>query len=56
MNNLEKLLDRLPALFQKDETSNNYKILSLIAKQGDELQELHGIIKKFWNVDTSEGY
>lgn len=56
MNNLEKLLDRLPALFDKEETSNNYKILSLIAKQGDELQELHGIIKKFWNVDTSEGY
>lgn len=56
MSKLDVLLNRLPALFDKEETSNNYKILSLIAKQGDELQELHGIIKKFWNVDTSEGY
>lgn len=56
MSKLDVLLNRLPALFDKEETSNNYKILSLIAKQGDGLQELHDIIKKFWNVDTSEGY
>lgn len=56
MNNLEKLLDRLPALFQKDETSNNYKVLSLVAGQSDELQLTHDTIQKFWDVDQAEGY
>lgn len=55
MDNLEKLLDRLPALFEKDETSNNYKILSLIAGQSDELQLAHRTIQKFWDVDQAEG-
>ena len=56
MNNLEKLLDSLPALFQKDETSNNYKVLSLVAGQSDELQLTHDTIQKFWDVDQAEGY
>lgn len=52
---LQVLLDRLPGHFQKEKESNNYKLLSLIAKESEDNKLLYDTIQKFWDVDQSEG-
>ncbi|MBU5214346.1 DUF2612 domain-containing protein [Heyndrickxia oleronia] len=52
---LDLLLSRLPGHFKKDKDSNNYKLLSLVAKESEDNQLLADTIQKFWDVDHSEG-
>lgn len=54
-NRLNLLLTRLPSHFAKDNDSNNYKLLSLIAKGSDETRAVYDTMLKFWDVDQSEG-
>lgn len=45
----------MPSHFAKDENSNNYKLLSLIAKGSEETRTIYETMLKFWDVDQSEG-
>jgi hypothetical protein len=54
-NALDTLLSRLPGHFETSQDSNNYKLLSLVAKQSEDNQALHDTIIRFWDVDQSEG-
>lgn len=45
----------MPSHFAKDENSNNYKLLSLIAKGSEETRIIYETMLKFWDVDQSEG-
>jgi hypothetical protein len=54
-NALDTLLSRLPGHFKKDKDSNNYKLLSLVAKQSGDNQALADTIQRFWDVDQAEG-
>lgn len=52
---LDKLLNRLPSHFNKEPSSNNYKVFQLIAKQIDGNEELYATIQRFWDVDQAVG-
>lgn len=54
-NRLNALLSRMPSHFAKDEDSNNYKLLSLIAQGSEETRAIYNTMLKFWDVDQSEG-
>lgn len=45
----------MPSHFAKDQDSNNYKLLSLIAQGSEETRTVYGTMLKFWDVDQSEG-
>ena len=45
----------MPSHFAKDKDSNNYKLLSLIAKGSEETRAVYDTTLKFWDVDQSEG-
>lgn len=52
---LDTLLKRLPSHFKKTPESNNYKLLSIIAEQSNDNQNLYENILRFWDVDQAEG-
>lgn len=54
-NRLQTLLDRLPSHFVKDDDSNNYKLLSIIAENSNENRRIYDTILKFWDMNQSEG-
>lgn len=54
-NRLDVLLTRMPSHFAKNEDSNNYKLLSLIAEGSEETRAVYETMLKFWDVDQSEG-
>lgn len=54
-NKLQTLLERMPQHFAHSPDSNNYKLLSIIAENGNENKLIFDTILKFWNVDQSEG-
>lgn len=45
----------MPQHFAKDENSNNYKLLKIIAQNSEDNRLICDTILKFWDVDTSEG-
>lgn len=45
----------MPSHFAKGKDSNNYKLLSLIAKGSEETRAVYDTMLKFWDVDQSEG-
>lgn len=53
---LQTLLDRMPRQYPKNEESNNYKLLKIIAENGVENLAIQQTILKYWDVDQSEGY
>ncbi|WP_413079956.1 hypothetical protein [Solibacillus isronensis] len=52
---MQTLLTRMPAHFAKDENSNNYKLLSLIASGSEETHSVYETMLKFWDVDQAFG-
>jgi len=54
-NRLQTLLNRLPSHFSKDEDSNNYKLLSIIAENSNENRVVYDTVLKYWDVDQAEG-
>ena len=54
-NRLKTLLERMPAHFAKDEDSNNYKLLKIVAENSNENRAIYDTILKFWDVDHSQG-
>lgn len=54
-NRLNTLLERMPSHFAKDEDSNNYKLLKIIADNSFENRAAYDTILKFWDVDQSQG-
>lgn len=55
LSSIKKLLDRLPSHFKKSVDSNNYKLLSIIARQSEDNTALYNAIQRFWDVDQAEG-
>jgi hypothetical protein len=55
LSRVDDLLQRLPAHFNKEKGSNNYKLLTIIAEQSEENERLYDAVIKFWDVDQSEG-
>lgn len=45
----------MPQHFAKDENSNNYKLLKIIAQNSEDNRLVYDTIQKFWDVDTAEG-
>lgn len=54
-NRLETLLERMPRHFPREPTSNNYKLLSIIAENGVENLAIQQTILRFWDVGTAAG-
>lgn len=54
-NRLTTLLERMPSHFAKDENSNNYKLLKIVAENSVENRAVYETILKFWDVDQSQG-
>lgn len=54
-NRLITLLERMPSHFAKDENSNNYKLLKIVADNSVENRTVYDTILKFWDVDQSQG-
>lgn len=52
---LETLLNRLPQHFAREEDSNNYKLLSIIAEQSIESEKVLNTTLQFWDVDQAYG-
>lgn len=46
----------MPQHFAKNEDSNNYKLLKIIAKSSVENLAIQQTILKYWDIDQSEGY
>jgi hypothetical protein len=55
LSSVQTLLDRLPSHFNKSEDSNNYKLLSIVARQSEDNTALYRAIQRFWDVDQTEG-
>lgn len=53
---LQTLLDRMPRQYARDEDSNNYKLLKIIASNSIENLAIQQTILKYWDVDQAEGY
>ncbi len=53
---LQTLLERMPRQYARDEDSNNYKLLKIIAENSVENLAIQQTILKFWDVDQAEGY
>lgn len=53
---LQTLLDRMPRQYARDEDSNNYKLLKMIASNSVENLAIQQTILKYWDVDQAEGY
>ncbi|MFJ6210605.1 hypothetical protein [Lysinibacillus sp. NPDC092081] len=53
---LQTLLDRMPRQYARDEDSNNYRLLKIIAENGVENLAIQQTILKYWDVDQAEGY
>lgn len=45
----------MPSHFAKDEDSNNYKLLKIVAENSNENRSVYDTILKFWDVDQSWG-
>jgi hypothetical protein len=54
-NVLQEFLNQLPSHFEKKPESNNYKLLSIVADQAKNRQELLNTIQRFRDVDQAEG-
>jgi len=46
----------MPRQYAKNEESNNYKLLKIIAENGVENLAIQQTILKYWDVDQAEGY
>jgi len=53
---LQTLLDRMPRQYARDEDSNNYKLLKMIASNSVENLAIQQTILKYWDVNQAEGY
>ncbi|MET4562169.1 hypothetical protein ABIA69_003355 [Lysinibacillus parviboronicapiens] len=53
---LQTLLDRMPRQYARNEDSNNYKLLKIIAENSVENLAIQQTILKYWDVDQAEGY
>ncbi|MFJ7663757.1 hypothetical protein ACIQXW_15400 [Lysinibacillus sp. NPDC097162] len=53
---LQTLLDRMPRQYARNEDSNNYKLLKIIAENGVENLAIQQTILKYWDIDQAEGY
>lgn len=46
----------MPRQYARDEESNNYKLLKIIAENGVENLAIQQTILKYWDIDQAEGY
>lgn len=52
---LQTLLERVPSHFAREEDSNNYKLMKIIAAATEETREVYDSIQRFWDIDQSYG-